>query len=105
MRDLHGLGRVRGDRPTPIRARSDGISETLTDSLPLATRSSPFWKSASGSWWVQIASIGRMPDSSIRTAAGQVCGPRWAPSTSSSLSSLMIDQSTLTSLPNTLYST
>ena len=36
---------------------------------------------------------------------GQQPGPRWAPRTSSSLSSLMIDQSTVTSEPKTEYST
>ena len=49
-----------------------------------------------GSWTGEI---------SMRMAAGQHPGPKCAPRTSSSLSSLMIDQSTLTSLPNTLYST
>ena len=31
--------------------RQAGINDTFTDSLPLATRSSPFWNSVSGSWW------------------------------------------------------
>jgi hypothetical protein len=73
--------------------------------VPLDTRSRPFWNSASGSWWVQILSIGSTPDSIIRIAAGQQYGPRCAPRTFSSLSSLMIDQSTVTSLPKTPYST
>ena len=45
------------------------------------------------------------PDSIIQIAVGQQCGPRWAPRTSSSLSSLMMLQSTLTSAANTPYST
>ena len=32
---------------------------TLIELLPSATRSSPAWKSARGSWWVQMRSIGR----------------------------------------------
>src|SRR5262249_25288045 len=82
-----------------------GIRETFTDSLPLATRSRPFWNSGSGNWCVQISSIGSTPDSIILIAAGQQYGPRCAPSTSSSLSSLMMLQSTDTSLPKTPYST
>src|SRR5699024_3824828 len=78
---------------------------TLMDSVPLPTRSRPWWKSANGCWWVTLSSIGSAPVSRSVTAVGQQFGPRWAPSTSSSLSSLMIDQSTVTSLPNTLYST
>jgi transposase len=39
----------------PVGARYDpprgqGISDTLIDLVPSATRSRPFWKSASGSW-------------------------------------------------------
>ena len=52
---------------------------------------------------MQILSIGSAPDSIIRIAAGQQYGPRWAPSMFSSLSSPMIDQSTVTSLPKTQY--
>src|SRR6478672_13123580 len=85
--------------------RQAGINDTFTDSVPLATRSSPFWNSVSGSWCEQILSIGSTPDSSILIAGGQQYGPRWAPSTSSSLSSLMMLQSTETSLPKTPYST
>ena len=53
-----------------------------------------------GNWWVQILSIGKETDSINRMAAGQQSGPRCVPKTFSSLSSLMIDQSTLASLPN-----
>src|SRR3954449_9418073 len=52
-------------------SRQAGIRETLTDSAPLATRSRPFWNSDSGSWCVQILSIGSTPDSIILIAAGQ----------------------------------
>ena len=36
--------------------------------MPLATRSRPFWNSASGNWWVQISFIGSTPDSIILIA-------------------------------------
>ena len=77
---IHSLrvsGNVMDDSIAASQELADyGISETLIDSLPLATMSRPFWKSASGSWWVQIRSIGSRPDSIIRMAAGQQCGPR-----------------------------
>jgi hypothetical protein len=50
-------------------------------------------------------SIGSRPDSINRMAAGQQCGPRCAPRTSSSFSLPMIVQSIVVPLPNTLYST
>lgn len=80
--------------------------ETLTDAPEESpTVSRAVWTSPRPNWWVQISSIGRVPDSMILMAAGQQFGPRWAPSTSSSLSSEMIDQSTVTSSLNTEYST
>src|SRR5690606_5833636 len=105
-------GIVTADHDPPLRLThrgalppDQGIRLTLIDLVPSPTRSSPCWKSASGSWWVQIFSIGSAPEAISRIAAGQVCGPRWAPRTFSSLSSLMIDQSTVTSSRKTPYST
>src|SRR5699024_8538263 len=83
-----------------------GTIETLTEEpAASATAASAFWKSARPNWWVHRSSSGRVPFSMILMAPGQVCGPRWAPRTSSSLSSEMIDQSTETFSLNTEYST
>src|SRR5699024_5041244 len=90
----------------PGRGQPFGRMDTLTEEpAESATFSSAVWKSSRGYWWVQISSRGSVPDSSILIAAGQQCGPRCAPRTSSSLSSEMIDQSTLTFSLNTEYST
>ena len=67
------------------------MSETLIELEPSATRSRPSWKSASGQLvGADPRRSGASPDSTIRIAAGQQCGPRWAPRMSSSLSSLMM---------------
>ena len=47
-----------------------GVSVTLTDTVPSATRSIPRWNSASGSWCVTIRSIGNSPFASIEIAIG-----------------------------------
>src|SRR5699024_7944684 len=99
---------TRADGPAAaVRAgQRPGTIETLTEEpAESATASSAFWKSARPNWWVQMSSRGRVPFSMILIAPGQVCGPRWAPRTSSSLSSEMIDQSTETFSLNTEYST
>src|SRR5699024_3550842 len=103
-----GVG-TRADGPAAAAVRAGqrpGTIETLTEEpAESATASSAFWKSARPNWWVQMSSRGRVPFSMILIAPGQVCGPRWAPRTSSSLSSEMIDQSTETFSLNTEYST
>ena len=83
---VHGVLQVRAPTPGSIGAGSRsqkaelgqlGRMETLTESpeeSPTVSRAS--WKRSSGNWWVQISSIGRIPDSSILMAAGQQCGPR-----------------------------
>ena len=61
---LHGAGVPRD------QASGHGSSVTLIEVAPEATRSMPFWKSASGMRWVTISSIGRRPCSSMRIATG-----------------------------------
>src|SRR5699024_5452421 len=100
---------TRADGPAAASGRAGqrpGTIETLTEApAAAATASSAFWKSVRPSGGVQLSSRGRVPFSMILMAPGQVCGPRWAPRTSSSLSSEMIDQSTETFSLNTEYST
>ncbi len=50
-----------------------GVSVTLIDAVPSATRSIPFWNSASGIWWVTIRSIGSSPFASIEIAVLRGC--------------------------------
>ena len=69
----------------------------MIDSVPLGDQVEALLELGRGSWCEQIRSIGSTPDSIMRMAVGQQYGPRWAPSTLSSLSSLMMVQSTETS--------